>query len=207
MTAHDPSTNLSLLRLLADPGNHDAWLRFVQGYRPIIEVWCRRGLPPGEVEEVIGEVLALLAKKLPTFVYDPAKGRFRAWLQVLVRNLATDHRRGLARRPDAATGRADDFLRLYPDPASINGLSDELYQRFARDLDTAHQIVDGLRRDKKLSDLSWRIYHEHVLVGRPAAEVAAECGVSPRSVYQRSYRVAKLLARAGKDVRSRDLPS
>lgn len=207
MAAPDLSTNPALLRALADPGDHQAWLCFVRDYRPMIEHWCRRWCHPAEVEEVAAKVLAQLARALPTFGYDPSRGRFRDWLRVLVHRQAMDHHDALSRRPDVATGRADDCLHLHPDPASLDDLSDDLSRRFAGDLELAQRVVERLLRDGRLSDVSWRIYQQHVLAGRPAAEVARENGVSTPSVYQRCYRVAKLLAREGGKFDSRGEPA
>jgi hypothetical protein len=91
-------------------------------------------------------------------------------------------------------------MRSLPDPATLDDLGEELDRQFQRDLELAYRVVDRLRRDDRLSEQSWWIYRERVLLDRPAAEVAKELGLNVRTVYQRCYRVAKLLAREGKRV-------
>lgn len=193
MSPADVTTQPSLLRALADPADHPAWVRFVERYRPLIDHWCRRWAQPAEVDDVAAKVLGRLAEALPAFAYDAARGGFRAWLYTLVRNLAIDHQDAVARRRDVPSA----GLHRHPDPASLDAASDDLSQRIAADLDRAHRLVDGLLRSNRLSAQNWRIFQHYWLRGRPAAEVARENGVSQPSVYQRCYRVAVLLRREG----------
>src|SRR5947208_257514 len=57
------------------------WDDFVDGYgRAIVEWFRMAGLPPGDVRELVRELMALLAKEFNDVAGAPGL-RFRAWLQ------------------------------------------------------------------------------------------------------------------------------
>ncbi|MGH7178614.1 MAG: RNA polymerase sigma factor, partial [Tepidisphaeraceae bacterium] len=60
-----------------------AWDEFGARYSPIIAGFARRlGARTRDTDDVIQDVLIGFFLKSPTFVYDPAKGRFRAYLKI-----------------------------------------------------------------------------------------------------------------------------
>ena len=57
-----PETSISLLERLSDRADRDAWRRLVDLYSPLIAEWLRRyGVPPSEVDDLVQEVLGVLA--------------------------------------------------------------------------------------------------------------------------------------------------
>jgi len=80
------TTSVSLLERLRQPGDQEAWSRFVRRYSPHIYDWARRqGLSAEDAADLVQEVFALLVQKMPDFKYDPHKS-FRAWLRTVTRN-------------------------------------------------------------------------------------------------------------------------
>lgn len=62
------TTPASLLERLREPGDQEAWRRFVQLYTPLLFRAARRlGLPPEDASDLVQDVLALLVRKLPAF--------------------------------------------------------------------------------------------------------------------------------------------
>ena len=103
MAEQDQSkTGSTLLWLLQDPKDQEAWARFVVRYGPKVHDWCRRwGLQESDAQDVTQEVLLKLCNKIGGFAYDPAKGSFRGWLKTLAHHAWRDsldsrQRRGLA---------------------------------------------------------------------------------------------------------------
>ena len=68
------STSTSNLRALRDWEDHAAWLRFREKYHPLLRRCCAGLELKGEdVEEVCQETWIEVAKRIRSFVYDPAR--------------------------------------------------------------------------------------------------------------------------------------
>jgi RNA polymerase sigma-70 factor (ECF subfamily) len=81
------TTRPSLLSRLRDPSDSAAWREFEDRYRELVLRYGRgRGLQPSDAEDVHQTVMMSLSQSLPTFGYDPARGRFRDYLGRVVRN-------------------------------------------------------------------------------------------------------------------------
>lgn len=178
------TTSASLLMRLRDPGQAEAWSRFVRLYSPLLYSWSRRmGLQDADAVDLAQEVFAALLKKLPEFNYDDHK-RFRGWLWTVTRNkwleltrprrLPIDH----DSRPEHLLSPEDDAL-------------DE--KDFYRHL--LAELVPSVQAHFQAS--TWRAFWEHVVNEKPPAQVAAELGISLASVYHAKVRV---LARLNKEL-------
>ncbi len=85
-----PTTHATMLRRVAD-NDGDAWSQFVDLYAPLIYRFARaRGLGDDLASEVRDQCFELLVRKLPSFSYDPRRGRFKTWLFRLVDGRAVD---------------------------------------------------------------------------------------------------------------------
>ena len=90
------TTPVSLLLLLRQPDQHQAWARFGELYTPLLYRWALRvSSRPDDAADLVQDVFVILMRRLPEFVYEPGKS-FRAWLWTVVRN---------AWRDPAASGR------------------------------------------------------------------------------------------------------
>lgn len=173
------STSPTLLQRLRHPSEEGAWGRFVQLYSPLLFHWSRRlGLSEADAADLVQEVFTTLVQKLPEFHYDPAKG-FRAWLWTVLRNKWRDH---LRRRAGAPAAGSPEHLAEVAAPDDSGEPGEEEYRR--------HLVGRALQvMQVEFSARTWKACWEHVAVGRPAAEVAAELGISVGSVYVAKSRV------------------
>lgn len=144
MNSADPITNPSLLRRLREPSNEQAWAEFIRTYEGFWARLLHGRLPPQEHADALQEILVELVDALPKFQYDPAKGRFRAWLQVVSQRnvLKTLRRRG--REPLAAD------LGLDPDaldatPAELGAAWDREWEDFVMRRSLAQLYAQTLR--------------------------------------------------------------
>lgn len=187
-----PSTSPTLLALLKGPDSEEAWRRFVHLYQPLIEGRCQAaGLQPADIDDVTGRVLAKLVTALQSFEYDPAR-RFRGYLRTVVASALSDFWADRARKPGGigAGGPAgDDPLAGLPDP--LHGLPDELDERIHEELRRARQAID--RVQGQVSSAHWQAYWQTAVDHRPAADVAAELGLTVAAVYMAKSRVGKML--------------
>jgi len=178
-------TPASLLERLRQPFQPDAWARFVSLYAPLVYSWGRRaGLQDADAAELVQEVFVTLLQVLPTFIYDRRRS-FRRWLRTVALNLWRNTRKrrkeiiSLAEGggPDAAAG-----------PDDLEALWEAEYQRRL-----AGRALEIMRTD--FAETTWKACWETVACGRPAAEVAAELGLTVGAVYAARFRVLDRLRR------------
>jgi RNA polymerase sigma-70 factor (ECF subfamily) len=172
-------TPASLLERLRRPGDPDAWARFVALYTPLIYSWGRRaGLQEQDADDLVQDVLLALVRALPSFHYDRHKS-FRRWLRTITLNKWRDRckQRGTQPLPGGLDGLAD-----VPSPEDRDAVWDAEYRR--------HLVERALRiMQTDFQPATWKACWEYVACGRPAAEVAAEVGLSTGAVYAASCRV------------------
>src|SRR6185503_3758913 len=71
-----PGTRTSLLYRLRDSANQQAWQEFVEIYTPLVHGFCcHRGLQDADAADIAQEVMRAVARTMPTFEYQPDKGR------------------------------------------------------------------------------------------------------------------------------------
>src|SRR5262245_22195921 len=103
MQPDELATSLSMLYDMNDPPRREeAWRLFLERYRPLLNGWCaRKGLPPGERDDVIASVLLRLVQSLGAFQVEKRKGpgSFRAWLRTVVENTVRGAYRDRLRHP------------------------------------------------------------------------------------------------------------
>ena len=88
---NNESTRSSVLRAVADTENESAWNRLFDLYAGFVYSIARsKGLNDADADDVVQVVFTDLARNLPTFQYDSAKGRFRSYLAGLVHWRVTD---------------------------------------------------------------------------------------------------------------------
>lgn len=98
---NNESTRSSVLRAVADTENKVAWNRFFDLYAGFVYSVARsRGLNDADADDVVQNVFADLARNLPTFRYDRAKGRFRSYLAGLVNWRVVDKMKSAKREAD-----------------------------------------------------------------------------------------------------------
>jgi RNA polymerase sigma-70 factor (ECF subfamily) len=181
------STPVSLLRRLRNPALEEqkaaAWNEFVELYTPLLYSWAARlGLQPSDAADLVQDVFVILVRTLPEFDYDARKS-FRAWLRTILMNRWRDR----GRRPAAATGEAGAVVL---EQLSSPDQADEVEEAEYREQVTI-RALELMRREFRQS--TWQACWEHVVNGRPAAEVARELGMSVNAVYVARSRVLRRL--------------
>ena len=110
-------TSPTLLMRLRDLRNHASWQHFHEIYRPLLaSVAARAGLADADVQDVVQETLVEVAKEMPAFRYDPARGRFKGWLLTIIRRRIANHWR--ARKYKVGDARVDRAEAM--DPATLD---------------------------------------------------------------------------------------
>src|SRR5262245_55856564 len=130
-------TRRSLLSRLHDWDDQESWRDFFQTYwRLIYEVALKAGLSDAEAQEVVQETVISVAKQMPGFRYDPARGRFKGWLLQITRRRIADLVRKLMQDSDASRAVSVETLGTeqidsVPDPAGgdLEAIWDEEWDR------------------------------------------------------------------------------
>lgn len=195
----DPADDLlptrhSLLTRLKDWNDQDGWREFFDTYwRLIFNVARRAGLNEAEAQDVVQETLLGVAKKMPGFHYDPAKGSFKAWLLLNVRSRITDHWRRRARRDrhqadlPPENGSETEFLHRQPDSADAG--FDALWQK-EWDSNLIHAALE--RTKAKVSARQFLIFDLATLKEAPLGQITRTLGVNLAQVYLAKHRVGKV---------------
>jgi RNA polymerase sigma-70 factor (ECF subfamily) len=177
------TTSPSLLERLRQPTDDTNWRRFVRLYTPLLYSWCRRlQLSEEDSADTVQDVFVTLLEKLPQFHYDGRRS-FRGWLRTITLNRCRDRWR---RRAHAPQGADDDLLANFPDRAETSPFEEAEYRQYLVTRALALMQSDFDQR-------TWKACWEHGVVGRPAAEVAAELGMSENAVYIAKCRVLRRL--------------
>lgn len=187
-------TRATLLELIRDSADADAWRRFEATYREMLLRFGRsRGLQHADAEDVVQVVFAKLVSGLRRFEYDPARGRFRDYLFRCVRSAMAD----LGRCPEP---RGSEVL---PDSGSrAEDPADE--SRFEQEWVAHHYrlAIAGLRGTVEPASID---VFQALLDGRSVREVAVEKGMGEAAVYKVQQRMReRLRERIAEQVREED---
>lgn len=116
---NNETTRSSVLKAVADTGNDAAWNRLFDLYAGFVfSIARRKGLKPDDADDMVQVVFTDLARNLPTFNYDRARGRFRSYLTGLVNWRVMDRLKAAKREAELkanfweearAAGGDDDF--------------------------------------------------------------------------------------------------
>lgn len=151
--------------------------------------WCRRtGLSAEDAADVMQDVWAAVAAAVPRFDAAGPAATFRGWLYTVTRSKLADHHRRRGARPVAEGGstalaRWAELPEAEPD--------DSLADPATGSAGVMRRAVELLRGD--VEPATFRAFWATAVEGRPAAEVAAELGVTAAVVYQAKSRLLRRL--------------
>src|SRR5919108_4280434 len=126
MSAHDAlTTRRTLLSRLRSLDDQESWRSFFDRYWELLYNVARQsGLGEPEAQDVVQETVIAVAKAMPDFHYDPARGSFKQWLLRIAGRRIIDHLRRAYRQPPRAEvglealDEGDTPVELVSDPAA-----------------------------------------------------------------------------------------
>jgi RNA polymerase sigma-70 factor (ECF subfamily) len=181
----EPTTRRSLVLRLRDPRDQAAWAEFVEIYEPLVYRLARhKGLQDADAQDLCQEVFRAVAAAIQRWDPDPAKGKFRAWLFRIARNLLVNFLVS-QRRQTRGSGNTSVQELLEAHPASDTQAEAEFRAEFQRRAFrwAAEQVKN------EFSDSTWQAFWRTGVENRPVATVAEELGLSPGAVYIARSRV------------------
>ncbi|MBX3386275.1 MAG: sigma-70 family RNA polymerase sigma factor [Phycisphaeraceae bacterium] len=181
-------TTTRLLDALVDHSNAEVWSALDARYRPIIAALARRlGLRHTDAEEVAQQTMTEFVRAYRDGRYDRSKGRLSSWILGIAHNTVRHAMRDRKRATGSAAARADD-LPDTPDEGSIRSIWSE-----ERDRAILDQALRVLRDDSSVDDRTLRAFELVGLRAVPAAQAAAQCGMSVDQVYVAKSRITSRL--------------
>ena len=186
-------TRATLLGRMKNWSDQSSWQEFFDIYWKLIYAVARKaGLSDAEAQDVVQETMICVAKHMPAFKYDPARGSFKAWLLQLTRWRIVDQLR--KRGPMAWRQQsADDTVRT----ATIERLADENSPAWDAicEADWGKTILEAAmaRVKRRLDPQKFQIFDFYVNREWPPDEVARIFNVSVNQVYLVKNRVTELL--------------
>lgn len=186
-------TRQSLLSRLRDCEDQEGWREFFETYwRLIYKVAREAGLDDSQAQDVVQTTFIYLARRMPKFRYDRARGSFKAWLLRVTRSRMSILRRGPGAR-EAVLRKLDpedDDINVWdslPDPSG--DVLDGIWQR-----EWEQNIIQAaLRRIRvKVSAQQLLIFEMAALRGAQLNQVARTLEVSLMQVYLARHRVGRL---------------
>jgi len=189
-------TRATLLQRLKDWQDQASWEEFFETYWKLIYGFARKAeLTEEEAQDVVQETMFAVAKHMPTFTYNPARGSFKGWLLNMARWRIIDQ---LRKRPplnikhrrlnESSKTTATDTVDAIPDPAA---------QSLDRHWEVEWQtnlLEAALKNVKRRVDpQKYQLFDCYVKKEWDAQKVAATFGVSVNQVYQAKHRIERIV--------------
>ena len=200
-------TRRSLLDRLRDWEDQASWREFFDTYwKFIYSVALKSGLSDHEAEDVVQETILSVAKKMPEFVYDPARCSFKGWLMHVTRLRIMDQ---LRRRQPAfqQSPAGDDGSRRTPTVERIPDTAADAQQDAAWDDEWERNLVDAAMERVKLRvrPEHYQIFYLSAVKGLKTGEVARMLQVNLGQVYLIRHRLAKEVKREVERLKAKPL--
>jgi RNA polymerase sigma-70 factor (ECF subfamily) len=177
-------TNVSLILRVRNPKDARSWREFVALYEPLLLRYVRsRGLTEHDARDVVQQIFITLVKALPTFELDKTRGRFRTWLWQIASNSIADWARRQQRRTKAESRWLEQLSST--DAGDSREREAEWCDEYRKYI--LEKVLQQVREQTQAK--TWACFEQHLKLGRPGAEVAAELGMTANAVYVSAARV------------------
>ena len=179
-------TTTALLDGLGDEAGGMAWDELDRRYRPLLfNLGRRHGLSEVEAADVAQETMIDFLKAFRAGRFDRDRGRLRSWMIGIQRRRMVDVVRDRLKRGIVAGATQAEFE---PDEAELERAWDE-----ERDRVVLEDALAALRSESGTAEKTVRAFELVAIRGLPAAETAAQLGMSISDVYVAKSRCLKRL--------------
>ena len=176
-------TRASLILRLQDSDDMSAWEEFVDLYSSVIHrVAISRGLQAADADNIVQQVLMVVAKSVSRWLERTDRGTFRAWLLRIARNEAFDLINARATRPIGTDGSEGERLIASLEEDSLSSVLDLEYER-------AIFQKAALQAKDAVADHTWRAFWLTRIDGLSVDEAAQKLNLRPANIYFARSRV------------------
>lgn len=198
----DLTTRRSLLSRLRDLDDRESWRAFFELYwRMLYKVARRAGLAESDAQDVVQETVVAVARQMPQFRYDPARGTFKHWLYRIVRRRVADYLRRLYRQPPrgelAFDPQAEDDGA---NPTVLDEGFDGILTAWDQEWEQAVFDAAVAQVRERTNPRHFQVFDCCVRLGWPAAKVATTLGMNTAQVYLARHRVSQAVKQAARAI-------
>ena len=184
-------TRITLLQRLRDAHDERSWDEFVDIYRGYIYAIVRNmNMSWHDSEDIIQTVLVKAWEKLPSFEYEPGRGKFRSWLSTVTKNAVLNILAKKEVRRSAAEKHSAEEIAGVAAPSALNDL-DALAEREWQ-VYIAGRALENVRQ--QFTGNVMAIFEAHS-EGVSSADLAAQYDIAENTVHVYKMRVQKALFR------------
>jgi RNA polymerase sigma factor (sigma-70 family) len=195
-------TRSSLVGRLRDLGDDQSWGAFFERYwRLIYNVARKSGLSDVDAQDVVQETVISVARKMPAFRYDPAKGSFKQWLLLITRRRIQDRLRQTYRDARPSNPHRADAMLHWADSNEAIMSPDTLIDAAWAEAWRAYVFEAALARVRtRVNPKHFQVFDCCVLQGLPPRRVAQMLGLNAAQVYLAKHRVSAAVKRAAAEI-------
>lgn len=182
-------TSLSLLGRLRECRDDDTWRQLNDVYTLLLRRWLTKyHIQEADVDDLIQDVLIVVAEEVHTFKHNGQTGAFRSWL----RSILVNRLRAFWRTRDRGPRGAPDSI-LEQQLAELADSQSEQSQLWDQEHDR-HVLAKLLAISKsRFEATTWNAFDQTALQGQKADAVAKELGISLNAVFIAKSRVLSTL--------------
>jgi RNA polymerase sigma-70 factor (ECF subfamily) len=187
-------TRSSLLSRLRNLGDDASWRTFFDTYWLLLYNVARKsGLTDADAQDVVQETIIAVARKMPEFRYDPAKGSFKNWLLLITRRRIHDHLRKLYRSLRGNRGEPANNETREPAAAEVLTPDEQIDAAWEAEWRNNFFQTALARVRQRVKPKVYQAFDCCVTRNLPASEVARMLGLSAAQVYLAKHRVGRAL--------------
>lgn len=190
------TTRQTLLERLKSPSADRAWEDFYELYWGVIVRYAQKqGLNEASAFDVLQETMVALIRMLPTFSYDPRKGKFRNFLLTIVHRKSKRAIHRASRRREVsfdAVDNQDDRPLIERTADSSAPVPSEAMENQWRE-SIQEEALRRVRDDPRVQKRTFEVFIAYAVEGLPAGEIADKFGIKENAVYQIKDRMIKRL--------------
>ncbi|HUG90080.1 MAG TPA: RNA polymerase sigma factor [Planctomycetaceae bacterium] len=186
-------TSLSLLDRARSADDGDSWRQLAAVYVPVLHAWLRRyDIQAADADDLVQDVLLILARELPQFEHNGRPGAFRGWLRMILVHRLRDFWRRRQYRPVASGG--SDFLRQLDQLEDPHSQLSEQWNR-EHDRHLLRQLLEQI--EPRFQESTRVVFRRLAIDGIEPGQVAEDLGLTLNAVLIAKSRVLKELRREG----------